>query len=132
MNTLAIGFEGISVLEDNHKSYLSWRYSTEEFYHVKMMITDKISFILKVLMNHGKIDNKDRTIVVAINISFDKVLILIDPVSLYDESEVLLATSQVFHSSYGGWKEGNVDFNTIKITDKKYFLVTRVISIKYT
>ncbi len=130
-DVLMMGFELLPVLEVENKTYLEWRHSDEEFYQFDMMIKDGISFILDILIENEKIDNIDRVITVIISPSFDKVLILIDPVSWYDESEVLLATSQAFHSSYGGWKEGRVDFNTIRISDKKYFLVTRVISPQY-
>ena len=127
---LAVGFEGLSVLKNNHKTYLTWNYSDEEFHLVRMIIIDRISFILKVLAKYGKIDNKDRIIMVNISRFFDKVSILIDSVSSYDKFETLLAISQAFHSPYG-WKEGNVDFNSVYITDKKMFLVTRVISLIY-
>lgn len=125
---LAVGFEGISVLKDNHETYLTWEYSDEEYTRARMIIISRISAILDALIKHGKIDNKDRTIMVNINRQFNKVLILIDSISSYDEFETLLATSQAFHSSYG-WKEGNIDFNNVYITDKKYFLVERVIAL---
>lgn len=123
---LAVGFEGLSVLEDNSETYLAWNYTDEEFHHVRITIINRISAILNILMKHEKIDNKDRSIIVNISPSFDKVLVLIDPVSSYDETEILLAISQAFHHSYGQ-REGNVDFNSVYITDKKYFLITKVI-----
>ncbi len=129
-DSLIVGFEFISEWKIKNLFKLEWRHSNEEEMYVRLMIKDRITFILDVLANHGKIDTIDRCVTVVINSSFDKIFIELDPVKYYDVTDVLLSISQAFYS-IGGWIEGKVDFNSILFSDEICFYITRVISLKY-
>nr|QBK86173.1 MAG: hypothetical protein LCMAC101_07680 [Marseillevirus LCMAC101] len=119
---LIVGFELLLVSKDFER-----RQSDEEFSYARLAIMNRIAFILRTLTEKNKIDKIGRWISITIDPSFNKALIFINPVLHYDVAEVLLAISQTF-CSYGGWRDGKVKFNTIKISDQSYFLVTKVVS----
>jgi hypothetical protein len=127
---LKIGLELISEWRTKDDSFFVWDYSNEEKRHVILLIKDGINFILNTLADHGKIDKTDRCVMVIINDSFDKVIAFIDPVESYDVSEVLMASSQAFQG-VGGWKEGNVNFDSIVLTKGKHVYITKVSTPTY-
>lgn len=129
-DVLTVGFEFISEWKIKNMYFSEWRHSNEEEKYIRLVIKNRIIFILGVLATHGKIDSIDRCVTVVINSSFNKILIQLDPVENYDVTDVLLSISQAFYS-IGGWIEGKVDFNSILFSDEICYYITRVTSPKY-
>ena len=128
---LMIGFELSPVLNYENRIYLGWPYSNEEFYHVNLIIRSRIASVLETLTRSRRIENISRDISVIIDRTFRKAMIFIDPVFRPDISEVLFVISQAFHGPFGGWEDGTSEFNTIKLTDSKYFMITKIESPNY-
>jgi len=127
---LMIGLELISEWRTKDGSFFAWDYSNEEKWRVTLLIKAGINFILNTLADRGGIDKTDRCVMAAINDSFDKVIVFIDPVEMYDSPEVLLTASQAFQG-VGGWSEGNVIFDSVKLSAEKRVYITKVTSPTY-